>query len=83
MAKKKKIVPADESDLSVKNQASYMEEDYLNKKLRYQIKLKCKNAKQKELVKAIKENKITFVEGVFGVGKTFVINSVALKMMKR
>ena len=46
------------------------------------VNLKCKNAKQKELVKSIYENDIIFVEGVFGVGKTFVINSVALEMLK-
>ena len=48
----------------------------------YRVNLKCKNAKQKELVKSIYENDIIFVEGVFGVGKTFVINSVALEMLK-
>ena len=48
----------------------------------YRVNLKCKNAKQKELVKSIYENGIIFVEGVFGVGKTFVINSVALEMLK-
>ena len=48
----------------------------------YRVNLKCKNAKQKELVKSIYENEIIFVEGVFGVGKTFVINSVALEMLK-
>ena len=48
----------------------------------YRVNLKCKNAKQKELVKSIHENDIIFVEGVFGVGKTFVINSVALEMLK-
>lgn len=48
----------------------------------YKVNLKCKNRKQKELVKSIYENDIIFVEGVFGVGKTFVINSVALDMLK-
>lgn len=50
--------------------------------LKYKVNLKCKNQKQKELVKTIHENQITFVEGVFGVGKTFVINSVALSYLK-
>lgn len=52
------------------------------KSLGYKVNLKCKNRKQKDLVKAIEENDITIVEGVFGVGKTFVINSVALEMLK-
>lgn len=50
--------------------------------INYRVNLKCKNAKQKELVKSIYENDIIFAEGVFGVGKTFVINSVALEMLK-
>lgn len=50
--------------------------------INYRVNLKCKNAKQKELVKSIHENDIIFAEGVFGVGKTFVINSVALEMLK-
>ena len=32
----------------------------------YRVNLKCKNAKQKELVKSIYENDIIFVEGVWG-----------------
>lgn len=52
------------------------------KPLNYKVNLKCKNQKQKELVNTIKKNQITIVEGVFGVGKTFVTNSVALDMLK-
>lgn len=54
----------------------------LTNKLDYKVELKCKNKKQKELVKSIQDNKITIVKGVFGVGKTYVINSIALKMLK-
>lgn len=57
-------------------------EKNVSKSLKYKINLKCKNQKQKELVHAIHENQITFVEGVFGVGKTYVINSVALSILK-
>ena len=53
-----------------------------NKICGYKVNIKCKNKKQKELIHAIENNKIIFVEGVFGVGKTYVINSVALKMLK-
>lgn len=53
-----------------------------SKALNYKVNLKCKNHKQKELVKTIEASSITFVKGVFGVGKTFVINSVALEMLK-
>ena len=34
--------------------------------INYRVNLKCKNAKQKELVKSIYENDIIFVEGVLG-----------------
>ena len=57
-------------------------EKTISKSLKYKINLKCKNQKQKELVKTIQENQITFVEGVFGVGKTYIINSVALSALK-
>ena len=57
-------------------------EKTLQKSLKYKINLKCKNQKQKELVHTIHENQITFVEGVFGVGKTIVINSIALSALK-
>lgn len=58
-------------------------EGNVDKNLKYRIDLKCKNKKQKELVKSIDANDIIFVEGVFGVGKTFVINSVALSYLKK
>lgn len=76
MARKKNIKDVDEDGRSFT--------DYSNSRefLNYKINLKCKNRKQKDLVKTIEENKIVFVEGVFGVGKTYVINSIALKMLK-
>ena len=70
---KKKVVASASTEISVETYASSSN---------YKINLKCKTKKQKELVKAIEENQITIVEGVFGVGKTFVINSVALDMLK-
>lgn len=73
MGKKKKVVSGTTSDAIL---------EPCVKPLRYKVNLKCKNQKQKELVNAIKNNQITIVEGVFGVGKTFVINSVALEMLK-
>ena len=82
MAKKKKSNAENSEDMPAKHQATYLIEEE-NKNLKYNITLKCKTKKQKDLVKAIKENKIVLVEGVFGVGKTFVINSVALQMLKK
>ena len=76
MGRKKNLKGIDDDERSIT--------DYSNssKFLNYKINLKCKNKKQKDLVKTIEENKIVFVEGVFGVGKTYVINSIALKMLK-
>ena len=72
MGKKKNTVSASTTEAT----------EAVSSSLNYKICLKCKNKKQKDLVKAIEENDITIVEGVFGVGKTFVINSVALDMLK-
>lgn len=90
MGRKKNLKDVDENDIElIESKMGYnindrTIKDYANsgKFLNYKIELKCKNKKQKELVKTIEENKITFVEGVFGVGKTYVINSIALKMLK-
>lgn len=90
MAKKKNLKELDEYDrLLIESKMNNCFEDrfnaqYMNasKALNYKLNIKCKNKKQKELVETIKSNKITFVEGVFGVGKTYIINSVALSMLK-
>ena len=71
MGKKKK---------EVSGQTETLENNALT--LNYRVNLKCKTNKQKELVNAIKNNQIIFVEGVFGVGKTFVINSMALELLQ-
>ena len=90
MGKKKNLVELDEYDkgyIEAKMSRSTIAKDEIDplisaKRLSYKVELKCKNKKQKELVKSIQENKITIVKGVFGVGKTYVINSTALKMLK-
>lgn len=48
----------------------------------YKINLKCQNQKQKDLVNSIKENLITICKGVFGVGKSYVIGAIALKLLQ-
>lgn len=92
MGRKKNLKGIDESDIeyidskmsyNVDDKNDYSSNTQSSKKLlNYKVSLKCKNKKQKDLVKTIEDNKITFVEGVFGVGKTYVINSIALKMLK-
>ena len=74
MGKKKKEAPVESERVPLLNNA--------NNALNYKVAIKCLNKKQKDLVDTIKDNQITFVEGVFGVGKTFIINSVALQMLK-
>lgn len=45
--------------------------------------MKCKNAKQKEMLRQIEEKEITFVTGVAGSGKTWVALWAALKMLEK
>ena len=85
MGRKKKNQIADECLCLNENKIKFneCEEEFkTNRTNNYKIDIKCKNKKQKELVKSIEDNKMIFVEGVFGVGKTYVINSIALKMLK-
>lgn len=53
-----------------------------HKSLSFKVGVKCKNNKQKELLKSIQQNSITICQGVFGVGKSYVIGAAALKMLK-
>jgi phosphate starvation-inducible PhoH-like protein len=46
------------------------------------VELKCKNAKQKSLIKSIKENEITVAAGPAGTGKTYLACAQALKLLK-
>ena len=51
--------------------------------IKYKIGLKCKNAKQKELVKTIKNNEITFCTGSAGTGKSYVTLATALDLLQK
>ena len=46
------------------------------------FKLKCKNPKQKEYSKSIKENQITIATGPAGTGKSYVALATALELLK-
>ena len=48
----------------------------------FKVNVKCKNAKQKELVKSVQNNAVTICKGVFGVGKSYVIGATALKLLQ-
>lgn len=45
--------------------------------------IKCKNARQKEFLKAMEDNEITVCNGLAGSGKTYVALYFALKMLER
>lgn len=45
--------------------------------------MKCKTAKQKEMLRQIEDKEITFVTGVAGSGKTWVALWAALKMLEK
>lgn len=50
--------------------------------LNYKVNLKFKNKKQKEYYDTLKENRITFVNGSPGTGKTMIALLLALEMLK-
>jgi phosphate starvation-inducible PhoH-like protein len=83
---RKKSVPT----LSIEDELFISEKINGNKKieysnssiLNYKVELKCKNQKQKELYKLIKEKEIVFCCGIFGTGKSYVINATALELLK-
>jgi len=51
-------------------------------KMKYRIRCKFKSKKQKDLSKTIKENRITFVTGSPGSGKTFIALKTGLELLK-
>jgi phosphate starvation-inducible PhoH-like protein len=52
------------------------------KALSYKIDLKCKNQKQKEYLKLIKEKEVVFCSGSSGTGKSWIAASAALELLK-
>lgn len=65
-----------------KKRNSVIEEVQESIKLNYQINSKFKNKKQKLLAETIKNNRITFVTGSPGTGKTFIALKTALELLK-
>ncbi len=58
--------------------------EYVETEKRFHVPaMKCKNAKQKEMLRQIEEKEITFVTGVAGSGKTWVALWAALKMLEK
>jgi len=55
---------------------------YINKVLNFKVNLKCKNQKQKELHKLIREKEIVFCSSSAGTGKSFVVFSTLLELLK-
>ena len=95
MAKKKNLKGLSESELDLineklsKNVTDYIDEaDLVNaahfKVLGYKLNIKCKNERQKEFLKNLKDEKhhICFASGAAGAGKSYISLSYALSMLK-
>lgn len=84
MGKKKKIQTLIDESIVVK-ESPFSEGEVAaprKPKVCYKIKLKCKNAKQKEYAKMIDEKEIVFATGSAGCGKTYVAVLKALELLK-
>lgn len=58
--------------------------EYVEKEDKLHVKpIKCKNARQKELLNSIMENEITLAKGDAGCGKSFVSLYAALKLLEK
>lgn len=57
-------------------------QDYSRGWKKVKFSLKCKNEKQKEYSKTIKENNITFCTGFSGCGKSYVALATAVELLK-
>ena len=75
MAKKKATTNNELKDIL----DSYKKEPVGFEKIKF--KLKCKNPKQKEYSKLIKENDITICVGPSGVGKSYIALATALELL--
>lgn len=83
MAKKRsKKQTYEDSLLEVEEMNEAQKEKDRGSALTYKVSGKCKNAKQKKLLKTIKENRITFVKGAAGTGKTFIALRAGLELLK-
>jgi phosphate starvation-inducible PhoH-like protein len=95
MAKRKHIQDINDFDLEIINEKlGKSVTDYINaddivsattlKALNYKIDIKCKNEKQKEFLKTLKEKKhqICFASGSAGAGKSYISLSYALNVLK-
>lgn len=58
--------------------------EYVEEPLKLHVKaIKCKNARQKEFLKAIEDHEVTICTGIAGSGKTFLAAYQALKMLEK
>jgi len=54
----------------------------INDILKTKVKIKCKNAKQKEMLRLVEEKEVSIVSGVAGCGKTFLAIAKALELIQ-
>lgn len=85
MGKRKNIENLTDVEKDIINEAMsgrYTMQSAPSKVFDYKIQIKCKNQKQKELLKIIKEKEITFAIGSPGTGKSFISIGAALSLLK-
>ena len=81
----KDLSPDDELLITEKmngNNIVYKEYTNGSSALNYKVELKCKNQKQKDLCKLIKEKEIVFCAGSAGSGKSYTTLSMALQLLR-
>ena len=85
MAKRKHLTKEDHEDVSIYEELSQSRNSSKEQKIRLHdisIKVKCLNAKQKELKKAIEERDVVISTGPAGTGRTYMSLLTALHLMK-
>lgn len=84
MPRKKKVVPSKDEELYLEiNELGRPDaQDYHKGWERVKFNLKCKNERQKDCTKTIRDNNITFIEGPSGTGKSFVSLATAVELLK-
>lgn len=81
----KKLTREEEEEVDLYNmtkETSNLASKQLKDKIKFEIGTGLKTEKQKKLVRRIKENKVIFIKGVAGTGKTFSALKASLEILK-
>lgn len=82
MPRKKKVDPRQDEFLEIDKLGKPEPQDYHKGWERIKFSLKCKNEKQKECTKLIRDNNITFIQGPSGTGKSYIALATAVELLK-